>query len=283
MVRTLKIVVFTDLDATLLDPYTYSWEPARPALEALRRRQASIVLVSSKTFSEMSPLHGQLALRDPFVVENGGGVMMEETSREARFFRRQGFSLERAESEGFVQLPLGPSYEMLTRALSEMAAELGCDTRGFAALSNAEIAELTGLPLEEANKARRRNFDEPFLIVDGNEDCEVLLCEAAALRGLTVVRGGRFLHLIGHEGKGRAVSLLIAAYRDQYDEMRTMGLGDSPNDFSFLELVDFPVLVGVSPDSPPVWRCPCNVRTFPEAGPRAWNSAVLAALAEIGD
>ncbi|MBW2618114.1 MAG: HAD hydrolase family protein, partial [Deltaproteobacteria bacterium] len=42
-------VVFTDLDGTLLDDQTYSYDEAAPALEKCRRLGAGVVLASSKT------------------------------------------------------------------------------------------------------------------------------------------------------------------------------------------------------------------------------------------
>jgi len=279
----MKIIVYTDLDATLLDADTYAWEPARPALEALRKRESAIVLVSSKTLSEMLPLHRELALRDPFVVENGGGIVMDGTSHAASFFRRQGLPLDPLESGDLVVLPLGARYETLTRALSEIGAEVGCELRGFASMSDAEAAQLTGLPLEDARNARRRDFDEPFLIVGREGGREASICEAAKRRRLLVVSGGRFLHLIGHDGKGRAASLFTAAYRDLYGDILTIGLGDSPNDYPFLELVDIPVLVGVSHDRPTAPATLESVRMYSAPGPHGWNTAVVGALAEIDE
>lgn len=277
----MKIVVYTDLDATLLDADTYSWEPARPALEALRKRDSAIVLVSSKTVAEMLPLHRELGLQDPFVVENGGGVVMERTSPFSSYVQRQGLPIEDLGADDLVLIPLGTRYEMLLRELAEIKAEAGCEVRGFSSMSDAEIAQLTGLSLTDAGNARTRDFDEPFMIVEGAGDREASLRRAARHRGLIVVSGGRFLHLIGHEGKGRAVSLLMGAYNEVHDEVRTIGLGDSPNDYPFLELVDIPVLVGVPAESASLRQRPANVRLYRLPGPHGWNAAVLEALAEV--
>lgn len=277
----MKIVVYTDLDATLLDADTYSWEPARPALDALRAREAAIVLVSSKTFSEMLPLHRELGLRDPFVIENGGGIVTQSVSYAAAYFQEQGLALDAVKKGDVILIPLGERYGMLTRALSEIGAETGCEVRGFSAMSVDEVARLTGLAFEDAQNAKDRDFDEPFVLGDSETGCVAALRDAARRRGLTVVSGGRFQHLIGHEGKGRAVLLLRAAYRELFGEIRTIGLGDSPNDFPFLELVDIPVLVGASTDRPSVPQSLTNVRLFRLPGPYGWNAAVLEALAEI--
>lgn len=66
------LLVFTDLDGTLLDHHTYSWQPARPALERLDGLKIPLILCSSKTSPEMLGLRAELGNRHPFIVENGG-------------------------------------------------------------------------------------------------------------------------------------------------------------------------------------------------------------------
>ena len=44
-----KLIVYTDLDGSLLDGTSYSYEAATPALTALREQGIPLVLVSSKT------------------------------------------------------------------------------------------------------------------------------------------------------------------------------------------------------------------------------------------
>jgi HAD superfamily hydrolase (TIGR01484 family) len=47
------IVVFTDLDGTLLDHHTYEWTAARPALQRLTQTGTPCVFVTSKTRAEV--------------------------------------------------------------------------------------------------------------------------------------------------------------------------------------------------------------------------------------
>ena len=276
----MKIIVLTDLDATLLDPNTYSWAEATEALEALRERQASIVLVSSKTLAEMGPLHRELGLDDPFVVENGGGIVFSSRTPIADELICLGKTAGGSRKGDFLILPLGSRYERLVTALAEISRETGVPLRGFASMSSDEVASLTGLGIGEAERAKLRDFDEPFVIPDHPGIPQDLIEAAAGRRGLTAVQGGRFRHLIGHGGKGRAVSLLIEAFRKRHGEVVTIGLGDSPNDYPFLELVDIPVVVGAAdrrimlPDSLK------EARLTSETGPRGWNRAVLALLSE---
>ena len=160
--------------------------------------------------------------------------------------------------------------------------ELGCQLHGFGSMSAAEVALLTGLSEQEAARALARSFDEPFLVPDDLEGGDVLVHEAARRHGLTAVQGGRFWHLIGHAGKGEAVRVVIESYQDLCGPLLTVGLGDSPNDFPFLELVDIPVLLGSFRDHPSRFLDHlAGIRRNPKAGPEGWNDAVFGILDEI--
>ncbi|HMK34158.1 MAG TPA: HAD-IIB family hydrolase [Desulfomonilaceae bacterium] len=274
----MKLLVFTDLDATLLDPWTYSWEAAAEALEALKSLGAGIVLVSSKTFTEMEPLYRELGLADPFIVENGGGIVFGAQSpiaAQAAALRTLHDPISQA---GYSMIPLGTPYGVLVQTLQDISREVGCPLRGFASMTDNEVAALTGLEMREAVGARMRNYDEPFIVAE-SESRDEQIVNAARARGLLAVQGGRFWHLVGHNGKGAAVSVLLEMYRQKYPGLRTVALGDSPNDFPFLELVEFPVLVGdqnraLLPDS-------LTHVSRVAAGPEGWNVAILEILLQL--
>lgn len=276
----MKLVVFTDLDATLLDSETYSWEAAREGLLALKERNAAIVLVSSKTFPEMKTLHGSLNLEDPFVVENGGGIFFRKGTPLISAFPPE-IHQQACDYEGYLMLPLGVGYQDLVSALDDISTELGIRVTGFSSMTDREVADLTGLSLQEASKARVRLFDEPFVIQESTAESRSALQDMAAAGGLTAVQGGRFWHLIGHKGKGEAVALLMDAYRDLHGETYTVGLGDSPNDFPFLERVDVPVLVSATVNTEHLPKTSFPVRLTSRPGPEGWNDAVLDILGAL--
>src|SRR5437016_14405531 len=70
------LIVFTDLDGSLLDGTTYSYEAATPAITALREQSIPLVLVSGKTRAEMEPLRERLGHDDAFIVESGGAALV---------------------------------------------------------------------------------------------------------------------------------------------------------------------------------------------------------------
>jgi mannosyl-3-phosphoglycerate phosphatase len=277
----MKIVVFSDLDATLLDPKTYSWKSAKRAIEALSKREAALVMVTSKTLSETVSLHEQLGFDDPFVFENGGGIAIRKDMPLREHLLLWEPKVEEFHKEDFAVFALGTRYELLVRALGQISAEVGTVLFGFSAMSDEEVAMATGLSAEQAAKSRMRLFDEPFVISQESAALVAKVQAAATRRGLAVVKGGRFWHLIGHAGKGKAVSILLTGFRKRYGEVVSIGLGDSPNDFPFLQLVDIPVVLGKPLITEPV-LFPCErAHRYDIAGPKGWNQAVLDILATL--
>jgi len=90
-------LVFTDLDGTLLDRRTYSWEAARPALEQLQRHGIPCVLVTSKTRAEVAFWRCLFQNREFFIVENGASVFIPKgyfPFEVPGVFRRSNFEVE---------------------------------------------------------------------------------------------------------------------------------------------------------------------------------------------
>jgi mannosyl-3-phosphoglycerate phosphatase len=71
-----QIIVFTDLDGTLLDYRNYSFEKALPALELIKQKNIPLVICSSKTRSEIEYYRKKLSNDHPFISENGGGIFI---------------------------------------------------------------------------------------------------------------------------------------------------------------------------------------------------------------
>lgn len=147
-------------------------------------------------------------------------------------------------------------------------------------MSRERIAELTGLSLENAEKAAHREFTEPFRL-DDPESLPVLSQEAEK-QGFAITTGGRLYHLIGeNQDKGRAVTVVTRFLRQRLGpEVRTVGLGDSPNDLPMLEVVDLPVVVP-RPEGPALQVERHDVRVAPHAGSRGWNEAMTRILGQV--
>ena len=261
------LLIFTDLDGTLLEHDSYSWDDAAPALELCKRRRIPVILVSSKTRAEINLIRLKLGLTFPFVSENGGGVFFPKESERVH--------PQAVQTEDLWKWSLGPPYDFLVRALREIGNEVGVRLTGFSDMPAEKISLLTGLDLEDSRLASFREYDEPFVLPAGDEESLSLVVRAAQARGLSVSEGGRFYHLHGGTGKGEAVEELIRWYRTIHPCVTSVGLGDSPNDFDMLQRVDYPVLVRSSRSYPEIDGEIPGVKITTEMGPRGWNRMVL--------
>jgi mannosyl-3-phosphoglycerate phosphatase family protein len=262
-------LVVTDLDACLLDEQTYSYDAALPALHALAERGVPLVLCSSKTRAEMLPLARALPATGPFIVENGGAIVVPRGHLPRLAGRR--------DSDGYRHVMLGTGRDALVRALAEMAEAAGARVRGFSSMSGADLVALTGLDPEAAERALQREYDEPFILESGEEE---RLSRGAAARGLRLTRGGRFHHLLGPVDKGRALRRLLALYAAEGRRFASVALGDSPNDVSMLQAADRPIVIP-RPDGrphPDLAAALPEAEVAPEPGPSGWSRAVLAVL-----
>ena len=269
-----RYIIFTDLDATLLDHDSYSFEAAIPALNVIKEKEIPLILTSSKSLAEIAEVQNELGIQHPFIVENGGAICLPH-----EYFKlEEGLPIV----NGFRIKFLGPSYKEILQDLSEIKQKTSFRFKGFNDISLEEIISLTNLTREKAKKAKTRLCSEPLIWDDTEEnfyEFKILLKE----KELKLLKGGRFYHLMGYTDKGNAVRELMILYKNKfpYVQFKTIGIGDSPNDIEMLREVNFPVLVQ-RPDGSYI-DIPAEIEVIlaDGIGPKGWNSAVLQLLSKV--
>jgi len=73
--ETAKIIIFTDIDGTLLDK-EYSFQDVQPIIKKLQSVNIPIILCSSKTRSEIEYYRSKLDIKEPFISENGAAIFI---------------------------------------------------------------------------------------------------------------------------------------------------------------------------------------------------------------
>jgi mannosyl-3-phosphoglycerate phosphatase len=263
-------IVFSDLDGTLLDQETYSFEKALPGVALLKSRSVPLIFCTSKTRSEVEYWRTQIGNSDPFIVENGGAVYIPVDCF--------AFSIPGAPRRREYQVvQLGTEYSELVTLLQEASARSECGVRGFHQMTTLEISALCGLDPQLAELAQQREFDEPFVILD--PDKEEGLVAAIDAAGMHFARGGRFCHIVGNNDKALAVQYLLQFYRRTDPPLRTIGLGDGLNDAALLNSVDLPILIN-SPWLERLQAAVPNGRPTASSGPMGWNEAITAIFGE---
>lgn len=262
-----KLLVVTDLDGSLLDD-EYRWDDARETVARLAQCRFPLVLNSSKTVAELVELARELATDAPLIAENGGVLAVPSGSA----LSRDGCGEQRV--DGYALLEVGPGRSRILETAHRLRNDRGFAFEGFADWTVDEIARRTGLSRNAAERASRRQATEPILWQDSKARFAEFI-EALNPSGIRILRGGRFVHLMGPADKADGLRRVTEMYRDAFPDIdwRTVALGDSENDRAMLAAADIAVVIpgkhgrSMQPAVPGAM-----VARWP--GPRGWNSAM---------
>ena len=228
-----QVVVFTDLDGTLLDHHTYAAHAATQAIEQLQHRGWPLIFCSSKTFSEQVILQEKLRVVAPFIFENGSAVAVPF----AYFYNMpEGFIAH----NGYAVYPLAHADFAAARAVLAPFEEI----QGFSDASDSAMSLATGLSGEALSHARDRWFTETLLTPLNQAQAE-LISKEIAKKGWLLSKGGRFYTLLSAQAdKGKAMLWLAGLFAANLPEPPFLvAFGDSLNDKPMLAAADLAFLV----------------------------------------
>ena len=258
-----QVIVFSDLDGTLLDHETYSFDAALPALARLKDLNIPLVLASSKTAAEIAPLRAAMGFAHcPAIVENGAGVLPPETDAD----------------------DVGTTHERLIDALNALPADLRACFAGFSDWDVSEIAARTGLDLISAERARKRSFSEPGIWTGTEAQLEAFR-NRLLQSGIGIQKGGRFHTLsFGGNKADRLGEISLQFESEKRSRPFCLALGDAPNDIAMLEVADCGVIIP-NPDHPGIGRLAGEnngrIKRAKFPGPVGWNDSVLSCIDDI--
>lgn len=235
------MIIFTDLDNCLLDS-KYSAFSVRDFVQSIVEKEIIISIISSKTAQEILYFLGELGIQAPFAAENGGLVEIDG---------------ERIE--------LGTKSEVIIADLNRLLRNFSVEIEMFTEMEESEIKDITKLPEHLIPLAKHREFSEPFRFLSNKND--KFLEELQSL-GYTIYWGGNFYQVYRGSSKGRAVRI-IKDRKNGY----SVGIGDSPNDYSMLDECDYPIMLN------------CKIKidkyeSFRGFGPLIWKKVVKKLLEE---
>lgn len=226
------IILFTDLDGTLLDHESYSFSSALKALQLVKQRNIPVIFCTSKTMKESCYWRDKLGNDHPFIVENGGGIYIPK-----HYFS---FPFKYNKINGlYYIIHLGAPFSLLKSTMDEL--ENRFDISSFLTMTVESIMRVTNLSRDQAKLASQREFDIPFIMNDETQLPEI--ARTIKKQQLFLTKGGRFYHLTGDTDKGKAVTRLSELFQKQYGSLVSIGIGDSENDLAMLRQVSKPYLV----------------------------------------
>ena len=267
----MKTVIFTDMDGTLLDHDTYSFDAAKPTLEALEARSIPVIPTTSKTFAEMLVLRETIGLNSPFIVENGAAAYIPHG-----FFDKKPCGT--VWQDGFWCQPFISFKAYWLKMLEVVKEEFDGLFTHFSQMSISDIQRATGLDEASASRAAQRQFGEPVLW-QGNEEQKRAFISALTERGATILEGGRFIHVSGDCNKGHALTWFMQEYeRQNVTATQSIALGDGNNDVAMLEAATIAVRITSPAHSPPALARHKQVYTSTLHGPEGWTEMLTQLL-----
>ena len=243
--------MFTDIDGTLVDINTAEYgKETDKLIRLIKERNIPLILTSAKTRLEQNKIREDLGLSDPFIVENGGAIVIpkgyfpdyalrdikypvretQETKNEARDVNHE------------IVVELGKPADYIRAKLSDIRKKYSINFRGVADISVEKLSNLALISREQAKRMAQRNYGETILQIQSEDIARFI--KYVQEDGMKVIHGGRFFDVTVGTDKGIAVGILKKLFKDKFHNNVTFfGIGDSTNDIPMLNLMDIPILV----------------------------------------
>jgi mannosyl-3-phosphoglycerate phosphatase len=263
----IKKVVFTDIDGTLTDIKTGELVDVKDLIRRLKNRNIPVILCSAKTRAEQIKIRRELGLTEPFIVENGGGIVIPKD-----YFGSLSDMPNHKEVKEYDIIELGKPAREIRLKLLNIRNQFKFKFIGVADLSIESLCHLTDMPPASARRMAQREYGETILQIDRRQQRR--FAKVAEQSGLKTIYGGRFFDVTIGNDKGKAVGIMINLYKKKYykDNVKFFGVGDSQNDSTMLRLMDVPMLVQ-GPEGTWSNLNVKNIIKIPAIGPNGWKFA----------
>ena len=260
-----KIVIFTDLDGTLLHNETFKFENIRQYIKNLLSKNISLIPNSSKTKTEILNFCHELEEELPFIVENGAAI----------------YKMNLVNSDFPEKIILSrDKKEILNVFLRKIPKEFISKCKFVLKLKKDEQLKIFGLSEKQLSYASDREFSVPLLF-KGNKVEKNNLFRLVSNMGLTMQEGGRVVNLSDNVSKSFAMKKVKRIFeKTEKQKLKIIGVGDNFNDLDMLKNSDIACLVfneKFKLDTLNINNCLVSKKSAPEG----WEEVVKMALEKI--
>lgn len=243
--------MFTDIDGTLVDINTAEYgKETDKLIRLIKERNIPLILTSAKTRLEQNKIREDLGISDPFIVENGGAIVIPKgyfpdyALRDIKYPLRETQETKNGARDvnHEIVVELGKPAHYIRAKLSDIRKKYSINFRGVADISIEKLSNLALISREQAKRMAQRNYGETILQIQSEDIARFI--KYVQEDGMKVIHGGRFFDVTVGTDKGIAVGILKKLFKDKFHNNVTFfGIGDSTNDIPMLSLMDIPILV----------------------------------------
>ena len=224
---TSKIIIFTDLDGTLLDRDTFKFDKILGYLKDLILKDIYIIPNSSKTRQEIEVFNKELDENLSYVVENGAAI----------------YNLNLINSGFPEKISLSREIDEILKVFeNNISNKLSSKCKFIKNLDIKKQIKVLGLPKEKIKASLNREYSIPLLF-EGSKSDKTELFKSVNDIGLSLQEGGRVINLCDKVSKSQAMKNVVKVFKKVTKEkLFTIGVGDNYNDLDMLKNSDIPCL-----------------------------------------
>ena len=222
-----KILIFTDLDGSLLHRDTFKFDSIKDYIVSLVNRGIIIIPNSSKTEKEIEKFSEELGVKLPYISENGSSI--------------QGLDLINANFPN--KIVLSRDKEELIKIFNDKVPEqLKNKCIEISKINKKEQEKIFSQKDDNLKNALNRKYTLPFLF-KGDKTEKNKLSKILSSSSLTFQEGGRVVNLCDNINKVKSMNKVIKILKKTEDKIKTIAVGDNYNDLDMLKSCDIPCLV----------------------------------------
>ena len=227
MSKKFSIIIFTDLDGSLLHRDNFKFDEIKDYIKSLIDQGIIIIPNTSKTEKETENFLKELGSELPFISENGSVI--------------NGLNLLKNDLPQ--KLILSRDKGELLKIFNKSVPKNLIIKCKWIYLMNKDVqSNILGLSKNDLNFALDRKFTIPF-VFEGSKNEKNELNKILKINGLTLQEGGRVVNLCDNVSKAKSMQIFLRFFKMNQKKLKTIAVGDNYNDLDMLKNADIACLV----------------------------------------
>ena len=269
MKKTFKVLIFTDLDGSLLNHNDFEFKEIKSFILHCLDKGIKIIPNSSKTKSEIEYFFHQLGKKLPYILENGAAIHNLNLLNKNFKLKENSIIFSRSIDQileiFYTTVPL--EFRKKSVFIKDMTKE--------------KQMKILGLNDKYLPFALDREYSIP-LIFEGSQKVIDEFSSFLKSLGLKLHEGGRVFNICDDCSKGFAMKCIVEKLKNQYAaNPHTIVVGDSPNDISMLMQSDQPCVIPLPNRNNLINLKIKNILRAKKCAPKGWEEDIKSSLKKI--